>query len=160
MQDIYITVDMSDTMICTMMLSKLVSQVYGNKVRHSFTLLTVDSSSDMHSLCSFPFTITHILASLSKTLSHPGPLRGREGVEQEILPRGPRTFKGPHEALIFTIFSYIGCIFMLFLFLLLSRHCLDSMSERLCRIISNAFTVSVDKLIDTCKHVESTPLIN
>ena len=60
MQDIYITVDMSDTIICTMMFSNLVSQVYGNKVRHSFTLLTVDSSSDMHSLCSFPFTTTRV----------------------------------------------------------------------------------------------------
>ena len=47
----------------------------------------------------------------------------------------------------------MGCIFMLFPFF---GHCLDSMSERLGRIISNAFMVSVDKHFD----VRQTPLIN
>ena len=63
---------------------------------------------------------------------------------------GPQTFKGPHEAFIFTIMGST-------LFLYLSN-CLDSMSEHLGRIISNAFTVSVDKLFDACKRVESTIL--
>ena len=31
----------------------------------------------------------------------------REGEEQGILPRGPQTFKGPHEVFIFMIFSYL-----------------------------------------------------
>ena len=44
-----------------------------------------------------------------------------------ILPQGPQTFKGLHEAFIFT---FVGCIFTLFpFFFLLSRHCLDSMSH-------------------------------
>ena len=49
-----------------------------------------------------------------------------------------QTFKGPHEAFIFMIFTIMNCIFALFLYL---SHCLDSMSEHLRRIISNAFTV-------------------
>ena len=82
------------------MFSNLVSQVYWNKVRHSFTLL-MHSSSDMHSLCSFSFTIAHILASLSNysKLFHTQAHREGGGVEQEILPRSPRTFKVPNEAL-------------------------------------------------------------
>ena len=54
-------------------------------------------------------------------------------------------------------FTIMGCSFTLFLYL---SHCLDSMSERLGRIISNDFTVSVDKLFDACKRVIPTPLIN
>ena len=72
------------------------------------------------------------------------------GGEQGI----PQTFKGPHEAFIFMILPLWAA------FSRLSRHCLDSMSERLGRIISNAFTVSVDKLFDTCEHLEPIPLIN
>ena len=53
------------------------------------------------------------------------------GGEQGILPQGPQTFKGPHEAFIFMTFTIMGCSFMLFLYL---SHCLDSMSERLGRI--------------------------
>ena len=45
------------------------------------------------------------------------------------------TFPGPHEAFIFMIFTFLGCIFTLFLYLSLSRHCLDSMSEHLGRIM-------------------------
>ena len=65
--------------------------------------------------------------------------------EQGILPRGSQTFKGPHEAFILMIFTFMGCIFMLFLTF---RHCLDSISKCLGRIISNDFTVSVDILFD------------
>ena len=56
-----------------------------------------------------------------------------------ILPWAPQTFKGTHEAFIFT---FMCCIFTPFLYLSLSLHCLHSMSERLGRIISNAFTVT------------------
>ena len=61
------------------------------------------------------------------------------------------TFKGPHEAFIFMIFTIMSCIFTLFLYL---SHYLDSMSKSLGRIISacNAFTASVDKLFDACKR--------
>ena len=69
------------------------------------------------------------------------------------LLRGPKTFKGPHEAY---FYDFYHC----FSYLSLSQHCLDSMSERLGRIIGNAFMVSVDKLFDTCKYVEPTPLNN
>ena len=72
--------------------------------------------------------------------------------KQGILPRAPQTFKA-----FFHDSTIMGCIFTLFPFL---SHCLDLMSERLGRIISNAFTVCVDKLFDACKHVEPTPLIN
>ena len=44
-------------------------------------------------------------------------------------------------------------------FFIVRWHCLDSMSERLSRIISNTFMVSVDTLFDECKHV-ATPLID
>ena len=44
-----------------------------------------------------------------------GPPRG--GGKQKILPQGPQTIEGLHEALIFTC---MGCIFTLFLYLLLS----------------------------------------
>ena len=37
---------------------------------------------------------------------------------------------------------------------------MDSISKCLGRIISSAFTVSADKLFDTCKHVEPTLLID
>ena len=78
----------------------------------------------------------------------------REGGGGGILPRGPQTFKVPREAFIFMIFAFMGCIFMQFRYLSLSWHCLDSMSERLGRIISNAFTVSVDKLFNPIDHVK------
>ena len=39
-----------------------------------------------------------------------------EGGEQVILPRGPQAFKGPHEAFIFMIFTFLNCIFTLFIF--------------------------------------------
>ena len=64
-------------------------------------------------------------------------------IHQLLLSQGPPTSKGPHEAFIIMSYSITSCIFMLFLCLL---HCLDSMSEHLGRIISNAFTVSVEKL--------------
>jgi len=67
--------------------------------------------------------------------------------------------KGPHEAFIFLICTFMGCIFLLFLYFSLSRHCLDSMSKRLGKIISNAFTVRVDKHFDACKHIELTMFI-
>ena len=59
------------------------------------------------------------------------------------LLRGPQIFKGAHGAFIF-----MGWIFTLFLYLSLPLHVLHSMSERFARIISNGFTVSVDKLFD------------
>ena len=80
---------------------------------------------------------------------------GRE--EQGILPQGPKLLRGPMR-LLFSWFYLYGLHFHVYLSL--SRHCLDSMSEHLGRIISNAFTVSVDKLFDACKHLEPTPLIN
>ena len=55
------------------------------------------------------------------------------------------------------IYTFLGCIFTIFRFPL---HGLDSVSESLGKIISNAFKVSVDKLFDVCKHVELTLLIN
>ena len=36
----------------------------------------------------------------------------------------------------------------------------STMSERLGRIISNTFMVSIDKYFDVCKHAEPIPLIN
>ena len=68
-----------------------------------------------------------------------GPLRGGEG--EGILPWGPQIFKGPHKDFI-SILAASSCCFFIFSFPL---HCLDSMSEHLGRIISNAFAVSVDK---------------
>ena len=73
--------------------------------------------------------------------------------------RGLQTYKGPHVAFIFMIFTCMGCFFTL-LYLSLSQHCLDSMSECFGRIISIASTVSVDKLFEAYKHVEPKPLIN
>ena len=72
-QDIYITVDTSD-MLYTIILPLFVPwcsltlffRCMGTKLDILLHCsCTVDSSSDMHSLCSFPFTIAHILASLS-----------------------------------------------------------------------------------------------
>ena len=40
---------------------------------------------------------------------------------------GPTSFEGPHEA--FIIFTFMCCIFTLFLYLSLSWHCLDSVHE-------------------------------
>ena len=40
--------------------------------------------------------------------------------EQGILLRGPLTFKGPYEAFIFMIFTFLSYIFMLFFFFPLS----------------------------------------
>ena len=59
-----------------------------------------------------------------------------------MLSQSPQTFKGSHEA-----FFLMGCIFTLFIFHF-QLHGLDSMSERLGRIISNAFTVSVARSIE------------
>ena len=75
-------------------------------------------------------------------------IRGRPtegGGGQGIPPRGPMR-------LYFHDFYIMSCIFTLFLYL---SHCLDSMSERLGRIITNAFTVSVDKLFDACKRLSN-----
>ena len=60
-----------------------------------------------------------------------GPLRGGGG-NRGYLPGAPKLLRG----------FYFHDFY----------HCLDSMSEHLCRIISNAFMVSVDKLIDACTH--------
>jgi len=43
----------------------------------------------------------------------------REG-GQGILSRAPQTFKGPHVAFIFMIFTFLGYVFTLFPFLSLS----------------------------------------
>ena len=84
------------------------------------------------------------------------PTVGSEGGgEQGILPQGPQTFKGPHENFVFMILSYLYGLHAVSLYLSLPQHCLDSVSERLGHIISNAFTVSVHKLFDACEHVES-----
>ena len=62
------------------------------------------------------------------------------------------------------IFTFMGYIFTLFLYLSLSRHCLDSMSEHLGRIISNSFMVSIDKIFDTLicwpRHMNSWKFIS
>ena len=64
------------------------------------------------------------------------------GGEQRLFSRGPQTFRGPHEALTLLSFWVASShCFFIFCFLL---HCLHSMSERLGRIISNAFTVLVN----------------
>ena len=71
-------------------------------------------------------------------------LHGSKQAHQEVwrgvLPQGLQTFWGPH--VIFTLFlrNFLSCFFC-FCFPL---HCLDSMSESLGRLISNAFTVSVE----------------
>jgi len=67
----------------------------------------------------------------------------RGGGNRRYFPGEPQIFKGAHGAFIF-----MGWIFTLFLYLSLPLHVLHSMSERFARIISNAFTVSVDKLFD------------
>ena len=59
--------------------------------------------------------------------------------------------------LIFIFWAAASRCFFIFRFPL---HCLDSMSERLGRIISNTFMVSVDKYFDACKHAEPIPLID
>ena len=79
------------------------------------------------------------------------------GGNKGYFPWAPKLLRGPMR-LLFSWFYLYGLHFHVYLSL--SRHCLDSMSERLGRIISNAFTVSVDKLFDACKHLEPTPLIN
>ena len=64
--------------------------------------------------------------------------RGGRG-EQGILPQGPMR----------VLFSLYRLHHMLFLYLSLSiLHCLDSVREHVGRTLSNAFTVSVDKLFD------------
>ena len=55
------------------------------------------------------------------------------------------------------IFTFLGCIFMLFFFPL---HCLDWMSECLGKIISNTFDYCRKILQHVHKHAEPTPLIN
>ena len=59
---------------------------------------------------------------------------------------GPQNFQGAPWGFYFDEF-YLS--WLLFLYLSLSWHCLDSMSEHLG---SNDFTVSVDKHFDACKH--------
>ena len=75
---------------------------------------------------------------------------------------GRRYFLGPPKLLrgpMTLLFHLYGLhLHTVFLYLLLSRHCLNSVSECLGRIISNAFIISVDKLFDVCKHVEPTLL--
>ena len=79
------------------------------------------------------------------------------GGEQGIFPQGPQTFKGPHEAFIFMILP----LWAAFSHLSFAFPALSGLNEQhLGRIISNAFTVSVDKLFDACKHLEPTSLIN
>ena len=66
--------------------------------------------------------------------------------------RGVGQKRGPHEAL-----KLISGLHLIFHFPL---DCLDSVSERLGRIISDAFTVRLDQHFGACKHVEPTPLVN
>ena len=90
----------------------------------------------------------------------------REGGGTGDTSPGPPNFfleKGPHEAFLFIPFwaAASRCFFFFrFFFFRFPLHCLDSMSERLGRIISNAFMVSVDKYFDVCKHAEPIPLID
>ena len=90
-------------------------------------------SNRKHSKLYYP---THLFLLERSLFFHSGPLR--EGWEQGILPRGPQTIKGPNEAFIFMIFTFMGCIFTIFRFPL---HPLDSVSEHWGTIISNAFKV-------------------
>ena len=68
----------------------------------------------------------------------------REGGGTGDTSPGPPNFWRAPWGFYFMIFTFMGSIFTLFLYLSHSRHCLDSMSECLGRIISNAFTVSVN----------------
>ena len=74
----------------------------------------------------------------------------REGRGTGDTSSGPPSFKGANEALILT--SWATSSRSLILYLSLFGDCLDSVSERWGRIISNAFTVSVDKLFNTIDH--------
>ena len=65
----------------------------------------------------------------------------RWGGGRGYFPGAPKLLRGPIKLLFSWFFAFIDCIFTLFLYLSLSRHCLDSMSEH----------------FDVCKHV---PLIN
>ena len=49
--------------------------------------------------------------------------------EQGILSWGPQTFKGPREGFIFMIFTFLGCIFMLFFFFLSLSIALSGLNE-------------------------------
>ena len=83
-----------------------------------------------------------------------GPLRGcgggGGGETGDTCPGPPNLSleKGPHEAFCHSVLHLHSVSFSFVSY----NDCLDSMSERLGRIISNAFTVSVDKHFDVCKH--------
>ena len=81
-----------------------------------------------------------------------GPPRGW-GRNRGYFPGAPKLLRSPIRLLDF----YLYGLHIHGVYLLLFHHCLDSMSERLGRIISNAFTFRVDK---HCKHVELTLFIN
>ena len=85
----------------------------------------------------------------------------RGGGRQGLLPQDPQPFleKGPKGLFILFLLFWIASS-RCFFFFHFPLHCLDSVCERLGRIISNTFMVSVDKYFDTCKHVEPTLLIN
>ena len=72
---------------------------------------------------------------------------GKEWGNKGYFLGAPQTFKGTIRLLVYWL--HVPA-----LYLLLSRHCLYSISEHLGRIISNAFVVSVDKLFG--KHIELT----
>ena len=113
-----------------------------------------DESLDEKTIYSWPVTGSKSRVR-ARIYMKPRPTK-RGGREQEILLGAPKLLRGPMRL----FFNFMSCIFILLLYLSLSQHCLHSMSKCLDRIISNAFMVSVDKLFDSCKHVEAPPLIN
>ena len=66
------------------------------------------------------------------------PAQAHRGGAGDTSSGPPNLFRerGPTRSFSFT---FLGCIFMLFLFFRFPVHCLDSMSEHLGRMISNAF---------------------
>ena len=96
-----------------------------------------------------------MVASSFMRYKHAGPPRGGGG-NRGYFPGGSQTFfleKGTHGA--FKLLPFWDASSRCFLFPL---HCLDSMSERLGRIISNTFMANTLTRINT--SVEPTPLIN
>ena len=78
---------------------------------------------------------------------------GGGGESRGYFPGPPNFLRGPMRLLFSLSELHLHAVFF---FLRFPLHCLDSMSKRLGRLISNAFTVSVDKHFD----VLQTPLFN
>ena len=80
------------------------------------------------------------------------PTAGGGGANRGYFPAAPKLLRGPCGFYFYDFYFYgldLHAVSLSF-----ALHCLDSMSERLGRIISNGFTVSIDKHFD----VRRTPL--